>query len=383
MKRLYIFFLLCGVFCQSPVFAQVPIKVAAIFSMSGEAVAISIEHLATARFAVEEINAGGGVLGRPVKLIELDNQSTALGSRKAAMEAVKLGVSAVVGGSWSTHAVGMAQVLQHAGIPTISPTATNPKVTEIGDYVFRACFIDSFQGKMLARFVHEDLKVKQVAVLTNVDQVYAIDLSRQFIDGLKRFGIQVSAELDYVESLTHYTDLVAMLSTYEFDAVMLPGYTRDSAHIIKTARAMGVNKVFVGGDGWSHLMLNYADKELDNCYYLTHWHRELQDDKSIAFMEKIVQRFDRSKVNAGMALSYDAVYLLADAIQRANSTEPEEIREAMARTTDFIGVTGRISYDENRNPLKPAVILKFENGMSKVVKQIFPRQVPFDAQQQD
>jgi len=372
MKKYLICFSICWMAYQGTVYAKDPIKIAAIFSMSGEVVAISIEHLMTVRLAVEEINANGGVLGRPIKLIELDNQSTALGAQAAAIEAVRQNVQAVVGGSWSSHALGMAKVLQTAKIPTLSPTATNPKVTKIGNYIFRTCFIDSFQGEMLARFVHEDLKLQKMVVLTNVDQIYSMDLSRQFIKSTRSFGGQISAEFDYIESLTQYKDLVARLLTYEFDAVMLPGYTRDSAQIIKTAREMGINKIFIGGDGWSHLMLNYAFKELNNCYYLTHWHKDLQDKKSIEFMDKIVQKFGRIKVNAGMALSYDTIYLLADAIQRARSTEPKAIRDALAKTRDFVGVTGRISYDKNRNPLKPAVILKFENGVSKLVKQIFP-----------
>ena len=211
-----------------------------------------------------------------------------------------------------------------------------------------------------------------MVVLTNVDQVYSIDLSRQFISSFTSFGKKITAELDYAESLTEYKELIQKLSTYDFDAVMLPGYTRDSAQIIKTARQMGIGKVFLGGDGWSHLMMNYALTELNNTYYLTHWHKNLKDERTIGFMDKIVKEFDRSKVNAGMALSYDMIYLLADAIKRAGSVEPIKIRDALARTDDFQGVTGRIQFDENRNPVKPAVILKFENGQSRVVKQILP-----------
>lgn len=358
--------------CRASVYAEAPVKIAAIYSMSGEAVAISIEHLVATRIALKEINASGGVLGRPIQLIELDNQSTSLGARNAAMAAVDHKVVAVVGGSWSSHAIGMGRVLQKAGIPMITPTATNPKVTEIGDFIFRTCFIDSYQGEMLARFAYEDLGVRAVAVLTNVDQIYAIDLSDQFIRKFKSMGGQLPARIEYIENLTQYKDLVQELMGHHFDAVMLPGYTRDSAHIIKTARNMGVETPFIGGDGWSHLMLNYASDELNDSYYLTHWYKGLNDDRSKTFMKKILEKFDETKVNAGMALAYDTLHLLADAIQRAGSPQPAVIRDALARTTDFVGVTGRIRYDQHRNPKKPAVILKFENATSILVKQTSP-----------
>lgn len=359
-------------FCHASVGAGAPIKVAAIFSISGEAVAISFDHLMAAKIALEEINASGGVMGRPIQLIELDNQSTALGSHKAALEAVNQGVSAVVGGPWSSHAIGMGNALQKAGIPMISPIATNPKLTEIGDYIFRTCFIDSYQGEMLAQFAHKDLGAKKVAVLTNVDQVYSIDLSEEFITKFKALGGQVSVRIDYIENLTEYGDLIAELLRHEFDAVLLPGYTRDSAQIIKTARHKGVVKPFIGGDGWSPLMFNYAWEEFENSYYLTHWHKDLSDEKSIGFTRKILERRGGDQVMSGMALSYDTMYLLADAIQRAGSAEPKKIRDALAQTSDFVGVTGRIVFDPNRNPLKPAVILKFEDGKFVLFKRLVP-----------
>lgn len=372
MRKLLLYMFVIPIFYSASAYAKEPIKVAAIYAMSGEAVAFSYDHLMATRVAIEEINARGGILGCPIQLIEFDNQSTALGSRKSALEAVKQGVNAVVGGPWSSHAIGMGSVLQKAGIPLISPIATNPKVTKIGDYIFRTCFIDSYQGGMLAQFAHGSLQVKTVAVLTNADQVYSIDLSEQFIRKFKALGGKVSVRIDYIENLTQYENLIAELSQHQFDAVMLPGYTRDSAHIIKTARLRGIKEPFIGGDGWSPLMANYALKELNNTYYLTHWHKDLKDKKSADFTNKIKKKLGTDKIMAGMALSYDTIYLLADAIQRAGSAEPKKIRDALAKTSDYVGVTGRIVYDQNRNPIKPAVILKFENGDLVLYKQLVP-----------
>lgn len=351
---------------------QAPIKIAAIFSMTGEAAGNSLEHLLSTRFAITEINRTGGLLGRQIRLLEIDNRSTALGSRNAARQAVSENVTAVLGPSWSSHALAVAPVLQKAGIPMVTPLATNPKVTQVGNFIFRACFIDSFQGKMLARFIRRDLKADRVAVLTNADQIYSMELSRQFIREIERLGGAVAVELDYLETAGDFTPLIDDLLKSDFQAVLLPGYTRDSAQIIRTARKKGVLVPIVGGDGWSHLMTNYATTELNETYYLTHWHRELTDPRSREFFKKITTQFTPSKVNAGMALAYDAAYLVAHAIRTCQSLDRDRIREALAATDGFAGVTGAIRFDKDRNPVKPAVILKFENQRTRVVRQIAP-----------
>jgi branched-chain amino acid transport system substrate-binding protein len=375
MKKGSLFFLFLLSFIQMMTLGNASasgdvIKIAAIFPQSGEAMQNSIEHLVTVKVAVDEINASGGILGRQILLLELDNKSSALGARQAAHIAVKEKVVAVLGGSWSSHALGMAPVLQKAGIPMVTPTATNPKVTLTGDCIFRVCYVDEFQAKMAAKFLEEDLKVGKVAVLTNTDQIFSIELSQFFIDEFKMLGKMVTAELDYIETVPTFKGIVDELQNYEFEALFIPGYTRDSAQIIKTLREMGIKVPVLGGDGWSHRMLNYASWELDDTYYITHWYKELEDEKSKAFVKKILPFFEYSKINAGMALSYDAVYLLADAINRAGVAEPDSIRDALAATEHFEAVTGMISFDTNRNPLKPAVIITFENNKTKVVRQI-------------
>ncbi|MCP4673434.1 MAG: ABC transporter substrate-binding protein [Desulfobacula sp.] len=360
----------------NPAFAQSVkpnIKIAAIFSKTGEAAAISEEHLIVTRFAVDEINAKGGILGRRIELIEIDNKSTALGSKQAALKAVEKSVVAVVGPSWSSHALAMADVLQQHGIPMVSPTATNPKVTQKGDFIFRACFIDSFQGEILAKFAYNELNLSSVAVLTNTGYVYSTDLAQRFINTFKTLKGNIAIELDYSEDLTDYSKLLKNLNTHKYDAVFIPGYTRDSAQIIKAARQMGVECPVLGGDGWSHLMFDYAPaKALNNTYYLTHWFKTVKDPKSLEFVKKIQHIFEDSKINAGMALSYDTVYLIAHAILNAQSFDPLKIKDALAATKNFKGVTGSVKFGPGRNPVKPAVILQFKDKKSQLVKQYLP-----------
>jgi len=374
MKYLLIFMLLPFLLSVTLIHADDTIKIGAIFSISGEASSISDEHLFITRFAVKEINEQGGVLGKKLELIEFDNKSSALGSREAARKALKQKVVAVIGPSWSSHALVMADVLQTGGIPMITPTATNPKVTQVGEYIFRACFIDSYQGRILAEYSHFDLGAKNLAILTNTGYVYSIDLASSFRKTLEKLGSKVVTELDYSEDLTDYENLVEKLNQFPFDAVFIPGYARDSAQIINKIRSNGVSVPILGGDGWSHLMYNYAlDNSLENCFYLTHWHKDLKGSKNKIFLKKIIQFYDLEKVNAGMALSYDSLYLLADAITRSGIADPDHIKDALAETKNFEGVTGKIIFNQERNPIKPAVILRFTEKDSALLKLYHPK----------
>lgn len=353
------------------------IRLAAIFSKTGEAQVTSVEHLMATRFAVEEINNRGGLLGKPIDLLEFDNQSTALGSRNAAREAVAAQVQAVVGPSWSSHALAIAPVLQQAGIPMITPLATNPKVTKVGDAIFRACFTDEFQAKLLAKFLHEDIKAERLLVLVNTGYVYSIELAAMVIEALGQYGDKEVRQQEYSEEITEYRQLLQGLGDLSYDAVFIPGYTRDSALLVKTAVELGMRSAFVGGDGWSLEVFNYGGAAMNGSFYLTHWASSLPGEQNRAFVDKMSKWYaakgDAGKaVNAGMALAYDSVYLLADAIGRAQSHDPSAIRKALAETKDFAGLTGSISFDAYRNPVKPAVINRLQDGGSTVFKVITP-----------
>lgn len=353
-------------------FSAETIKIGTIYSKTGEAKFVSMDHLTMTRFAVDEINRKGGILGKQIELLEYNNDSTGLGSRDAARRAVQDNVVAVLGPSWSSHALGSGPVLQKAGIPMIAPTATNPKVTQIGDYIFRGCFIDSYQGKMLAKFAREDLQARRVVILVNAGYVYSTYLAEVFQASFEELGGTIVTSLDYVENATDFKEMLQSLQSLSYDMVFLPGYARDSAHIIKTAVEMGIGVTFLGSDSWNHKMFDYAGSALEGNYYMTHWDKSLDSEQNRIFVKKITNIFEPNRVNAGVAQAYDVVYLLADAIARAGSTEPAAIRAALAATTDFVGVTGKIAYDENRNPQKAAVVKQFKGGTTVVVKTLYP-----------
>jgi branched-chain amino acid transport system substrate-binding protein len=326
------------------------------------------------RIAVDRINAGGGLLGHSLELIELDNRSSAIGAKLAAEQAVKTGVLAVIGANRSSRSLAMARVLHPAGIPMITPISTNPEVTRVGNYIFRVCITDDFQGVVIAVFAKQELKARTAVVLTNVDEKYSLDLAGDFSAHFKKYGGQVLWEGDYLNQTTDFGQLVARVKALEPDVCVIPGYSRDSAFIIKQAKQAGVGCAFLGGDGWSLEMYKYAGKAVEGGYFFDHWHRTADDERTRDFVEEyeVKRRYGRI-TDAGPVLSYDATMLWADAVRRSNSFEKAVIRDTLAATRNFMGVTGAITFDSERNPVgKQAVIMKFKNGAATWVKSVKP-----------
>ncbi|MDM8524927.1 ABC transporter substrate-binding protein [Desulfococcaceae bacterium HSG8] len=362
--------ILCFVLAASVGESAETVKVAAIFAKTGKAAGVGSGFFQAARFSVEEINHQGGLLGKQIELIEFDNKTTPLDSKLAAVKAVKAGVIAVIGASWSSNSLAMAPVLQAAGIPMISPDSTNPDVTLAGNYIFRVCFVDSFQGRVMADFAIRDLKAKTAVVLTNANSSYSLGLAKVFIQHFREQKGKIAWEGDYLDEEADFSFLLEKIKTIKPDAVFLPGYRRDSALIMKQARKMGLSVTFLGGDGWDEDMYNYVKEELHGNYYSSHWNREVSDRTSREFVERYEKK--HGEVNPSHALGYDAVSLLADAIRRVESSEPAKIRDAVASTNKFQGVTGNITLDRNGDPVKPAVILKFDKGTIVYVRTAQP-----------
>lgn len=364
---------ICVMLFMTPVlaYAQDPIKIAVIMAKTGDAASVNQLGFDGARFAAAEINQGGGILGRHVRLIEIDNESTALGSRKAAKQAVASGVVAVVGASWSSHSIPIADVLQAAGIPMISPASTSPALTKIGNYIFRVCFTDDFQGEAMADFALTRLSARTGAVLTNIDNKYSVGLANRFV---ARFGAEgrLVFKGEYLHSTTDFLPQLKQIQKTAPDIVFVPGYPRDAGLLIKQARKFGIKSVFLGGDGWDDKMYDFAGSDLDGNYFTEHWHYRSSNPKSLVFVETYESRMGRVRTGL-VALTYDAVMLFADAAQRAKSFAPAAIRDAIAATRHFDGVTGAIHFDPNGDPVKPAVVLQFKNGESVFVDAIEPQ----------
>ncbi|MEW5723069.1 MAG: ABC transporter substrate-binding protein [Thermodesulfobacteriota bacterium] len=345
------------------------IKIAAIYALTGKAAVGNIHALTGVKVAVEEINGHGGLLGRKIELLVLDNRSTPEGSAAAAKRAEAAGAVAIVGPAWSSHTFAAGKVAQAAGLPLVSSTATHPDVTKIGDFIFRTCFVDSFQGKVLARFIREDLRGDSVVVLVDPKDEYSTGLAKEFVDQFTKIRGVIMARLEYSPDKKSFADLIAQVAQYDPQFLFIPGHL-ESASIIVEAQRIGLRAIPVGGDGWdAKKFFEGEGAKIKRGYYCTHWSDSVPNFVSAGFLDRY---HDDPVLNAHMALGYDTVFLVAEAIKRAGEPDRKKIRDALAETKNFLGVTGTITFDKNGDPIKGAVIMKIKNGRPFFEKAVGP-----------
>ncbi|HTO02713.1 MAG TPA: ABC transporter substrate-binding protein [Opitutus sp.] len=324
--------------------------------------------------AFEEINAAGGVLGQQIELIVEDNQTRPGESATAAKKLIaREKVIALLGEVASGRSLEAAPIAQAAKIPMIAPAATNPKVTETGDYIFRVCFIDPFQGTVMAKFAQDDLKAKRVAILSSVSNAYSVGLAKFFRETFTAGGGEIVAENNFSEGDKDFRAQLTAVKASGAEAVFVPSYYTEAALIVRQARDLGINVPFFGGDGWeAPQLLQIGGEALEGCYYSTHFSPENEDPAVRSFVEKFRARWSNETPDAFAALGYDAAYVLADALKRAGSTDGAKLRDALAATKDFAGVTGKTNIDANRDASKPAAILAIKDGKLTFFKTVAP-----------
>ena len=343
--------------------AEEPIPVGQVASLTGNNASFGTSSDKGTRLALEEINAGGGVLGRPLKLITEDNQSKPGESAAAAKKLIGGDkVVLLLGEVASSASLEMAPVAQAAHLPMISPASTNPRVTETGDCVFRVCFIDPFQGTVMSKFALENLKVKKVAVLRDESSDYSQGLSKYFKEHFLAHGGVIVAERSYKAKDVDFRAQLTAIRSAKPDAIFVPGYYGEVGLIAKQARRLGIRQPMLGGDGWDGSSLfSVAGRDLDGCYISNHFSAEDKSEVVQNFLKKYRARYNEIP-DTMAALGYDSMKVAADAMRRAGTTDAAKLREAVAATKDFPGVTGAITLDASRNPSKAAVILKVDNA---------------------
>ncbi len=343
-------------------------------SMTGATATFGISTHNGIVMALDAVNAGGGVLGKKVRLVSEDDQ----GKPDEAMTVVtklinKDRVVAVLGEIASSNSLAAAPVAQAARIPMVSPGSTNPKVTQQGDYIFRTCFIDPFQGQVMAKFASQSLKLTKVAVLRDIKSDYSVGLANFFIDSFKKSGGTILADESYSAGDKDFTAQLTNLKGKNPEAIFVPGYYTEVGLIARQARKLGIKAVLLGGDGWdSSTLFEIGGDALNGCFYSNHYS---VDDPSPAirkFVADYKARYDNAVPDAMAALGYDAALLLVNAIQRAGSAKPDSIRAALAATKDFTGVTGTISLDANRDAVKSAVVLEIRDGKNVFKETVAP-----------
>jgi branched-chain amino acid transport system substrate-binding protein len=323
--------------------------------------------------AVDEINSAGGVLGKKIRLLTEDDQSK---PEEAATAVTKLitrdGVKAVIGEVASSRSLAAAPICQDNGIPMVSPGSTNPEVTRKGDYIFRVCYIDPFQGEVLAKFAFNSLGIRNAAILKDVKNDYSVGLAQFFQETFRSLGGNIVATQAYSEGDSDFKAQLTALKAANPEAVFVPGYYTEAALVVKQARELNMNMPFLGGDGWdSSKLLEIGGDALNGTFFSTHY---ASDDTNFIvrnFVTKYKERYNGIPDAMG-ALGYDATLILIDAIGRAGSTQGAAIRDALASTRNFVGVTGTITIDENRNAKKSAVIIAVKDNRLQYKETVQP-----------
>ena len=332
-----------------------------------------------AEIAVSEINTSGGLLGMPVELITTVGLAEAEGAVQTASTMILTdGVIAILGPNRSAHAIPVGAVAQQHGVPMITTTATNPNVTNAGDFVFMAAFTDAFQGAVMAQFAATDLGLTSVAVLTRSGEVYTEGISEFFLTNFTDAGGTLAANVFYEEGTTDFTEPLTEIAAASPEALFISGLSEEIALVVQQARtlplqnAAGEPILFLGADAWDNpdLLTNEA-LNVEGVFFSGHFSAATDQPSGKAFVETYQSLYGEPPIG-GHAVSYDATQLLFAAIARAGSLDGEAIRDELATTENYTGATTIASYDENRHPTKSAVIFTIKNGKKQFHKQIDP-----------
>jgi branched-chain amino acid transport system substrate-binding protein len=325
--------------------------------------------------AVEEENAAGGVNGKPIEIITYDDKGEAREAGSAVTRLISRdGVVAVLGEVASGLSLAGAPICQENGIPMVTPSSTNLKVTKVGDKIFRVCFIDSFQGGVCAKFARENDKIKaeKAAILYDQASPYSVGLREEFEKAFTGMGGTIVATETYNAGDQDYSAQLTTIRGSDADVVYIPGYYTDVGNIALQARKLGVNEPLLGSDGWDSVKLGQIGGDsINNGFYSNHYSQQDPNARVQEFIKKYKDKFGETPDGLA-ALGYDAARILIGAMRRAKSVGGDDIARELSATKDFDGVTGNISIDSERNAVKPAVILEMKNGEPTYVTTIDP-----------
>ena len=316
--------------------------------------------------AVDEINAGGGVNGRKFRIITEDDQSKAEEAANAVTKLISQNnVVAVLGEVASSSSLAAAPICQSNKVPMITPSSTNERVTQVGDYIFRMCFIDPYQGEAMANYLSRQVGMKRAAVLIDVKSDYSTGLAANFEKTFVANGGQIVGRQSYAQGDSDFRSQLTAIKATNPEVIFVPGYYNDIGQIAIQARDLGINQPLAGGDGWeSPKLIEIGGKALEGAFYSNHYHVDDPAPAVREFVQKYEERYG-AKPDSLAALGYDSTKVLADAIKRAGTTDGPKLRDAIAATKGFVGVTGTINLGPQRDPIgKKLVVLEIRNGQT-------------------
>lgn len=355
------------------------IKVGLDYELSGDVATYGQGLTEGIEFAVKEINKNGGVLGKQIELVKVDNKSDNTESANAAMKLATVDkVVAILGPATSGNTKSAAPIAGQNKVPLISGSATADDVTvdsngKVREFLFRTCFSDSFQGLIMANFAFNDLAGKNAAILVDSTSDYSKGLAKKFKERYAELGGTVVTEQAYQQKETDFRAVLTSIKASNPDVLFLPGYYTEVGLIVKQARELGLNVPVLGGDGYdSPKLAELAGKDaLNKVFYTNHYSSNDTTAEVVKFKEAYNAEYKKDP-DAFNALGYDMAYFLADAIKRAGEANPVKIKEALASTKDFAGITGKLSVDENHNAVKSITILEVKDGVPTFLKKLEP-----------
>lgn len=349
------------------------IKVGAVFPMTGDIATFGASSKNAVELVVADINSKGGINGKQVQVIYEDDQNTPANAANAIQKLVSNDkVCAVIGSVSSKCSIAMGPIATQNKVPMISSTSTNPKVTiEGGEYVFRACFIDPFQGSVMAKFAQDNLKAKTAAVLFDNGNDYSKGLAEYFKASFEKSGGQVVAFESYNTGDQDFNAQLTKIKPLNPEVILLADYYNTVGLIAKQARAQGITSTFLGGDGWDSADLyKVGGDAIDGGYFSNHYSADDTAPAVVEFRKTYEAKYGGTP-DALAALAYDAAKIMFAAIEKADSTDGAKIKDAL-KATDSDFVSGHISFDENRNPIKGAVVMKVVKDKYEFIDKITP-----------
>lgn len=372
LTRLFSILLLAGLSFSACGEAEVDdsiIKIGHFASLQGDIATFGQQTDNGIKLAVEEINASGGVLGKQIKLITEDSRSTTQDAGSAAEKLIsKDRVLVLLGEVASSLSLVAAPIAEREQVPMVTPASTNPEVTvakngTVRKFVFRVCFIDPFQGKVMAMFAYNNLGARKVAILSDNANDYSVGLSKNFRVAFESMGGEIVVETAYEAKQVDFKSQLTEIREANVDAIYVPGYYTEVSLIAEQARDLGVEQPLMGGDGWDspELVKGKFAESLEGCFFSNHY--SVEDTTAVvkAFTDKYTEVYGELP-GAMAALGYDAMYIVKDAIERAGVADPLKVRDALESTSGFSGITGLITINENHNAEKSAVVLQIKGG---------------------
>jgi branched-chain amino acid transport system substrate-binding protein len=356
--------------CQTQGNSGDKVRIGVFMSTTGTTANFGISSVNGIKMAADEINAAGGINGKQVELLVQDDRSDASEAATIVTKFVTQDqVHAVIGEVASSRSIAAAPIAQNAKIPMLTPSSTNPEVTKKGDFIFRSCFIDPYQGAAIAQFAAKTLGAKTAAIMVDRKNDYSTGLEKVISETFTRMGGKIVATQSYQEGDQDFNAQLTSLKGSNPEVIFVPGYYNDVGLIAKQARDKGIMVPLIGGDGWdSEQLYKIGGTALNGSYFTNHYSPYDTEPKVVKFVNDYKSRYN-STPDALAATAYDAANIMFDAIKRAKSLSGPDIRDALAATNAFPGVTGTVTFNQQRDAVKPIVMIEIKDGGTYAVRE--------------